>query len=142
MNYQPGPIPQANAGLAEYLRRELARVAACLADNAPRVAYLPGILSPPFTADNFKPQGLAGANVVRISASATQTLTGIALRKPGLELYLVNVGTGVVVLAPQNAASSASARFALAATWQLSAGAAAHLWWDPISARWRGLGRT
>ena len=83
-------------------------------------------------------------NVVRISSSVTQTLTGLVIGGPQAcrEIVLMNVGTGVVVLNSQDAASSASARFALPTTWQLSANASAVLWYDPISSRFRGVSRT
>lgn len=141
-NYEPAPVPLQAAGLNEYLARELRRFADTMRENAPRVAYITSPLSPGFTADNFKPEGLGGSNVVRISASATQTLTGIAIRTPYRQLVVVNVGTGVVVLKSEAAESSASNRLALAANWNLSANAAAVLWRDPQSARWRGISRT
>lgn len=142
MSYAPGPTPTNPEAVPAFLARELARISAATKDNAPSVKYAPGTISPAFTANNFKPNGLAAANVVRISTSATQTLTGIAQFDAWRELYVLNVGTGTLVLTSEDAASSASARFSLPATWNLSANASAHLWRDAISARWRGVSRT
>jgi len=138
LNYQPAAPPSDPARLAEYLNRELRRISQALAETAPVVHYAVGQLTPTtWSANNYKPPGLDGANVVRISASVTQTLTGIALTSPYRQLSLVNIGTGVIYLSSQDAASSASARFALAANLNLSANAVANLWYDPISSRWR-----
>ena len=144
MNYVPAQPPSDPQLLAEFLRRELQRLSTVLHDDAAVVQYRTisvnaGTLSAGISA-NWK---IAAGNVVRISSSLTVTLTGLAvLNPPYRELVLINVGTGVVVLNSQDAASSASYRFALAATWQLSAGAAAVLWFDPVSFRWRGISRT
>ena len=144
MNYVPAQPPSDPQQLAEFLRRELQRIGTALRDDAAVVQYRTisvnaGTLSAGISA-NWK---IAAGNVVRISSSLTVTLTGLAvLNPPYRELVLINVGTGVVVLNSQDAASSASYRFALAATWQLSAGAAAVLWYDAASSRWRGISKT
>jgi len=145
MNYQPAPVPFDARDLPGYLSRELARVAAALKDDAPTVFYLPlpadqGSLSAGISAD----WRVAAGNVLRISTSNTVTLTGLILPDPvpNRVLAVVNVGTGVAVLKSNDAASSASYRFALPATWQLSADAAGILWYDARSARFRGLART
>jgi hypothetical protein len=144
MNYVPAQPPTDPQLLAEFLRRELQRLSTVLYDAAAVVQYRTisvnaGTLSAGISA-NWK---IAAGNVVRISSSVTVTLTGLVVLNPSnREMVLVNVGTGVVVLNSQDAASSASSRFALVTTWQLSAGAAAVLWYDAASSRWRGISKT
>lgn len=143
MSYEAAPSPIDPANLPEYVSRELRRLGQVLRDNAPRVFYRTspgnqGSLSAAVSA-NFK---IAAGNVVRISSSATVTLTGLVNTAPNRELVLVNVGHGVVYLKSEGTESSASHRFALATHWDLSQNAAATLWYDAASARWRGLSRT
>lgn len=144
MNYTPAQPPTDPQLLAEFLRRELQRIGAAVRDNANAVCYRTmsanaGTLSAGVSA-NWK---IAAGNVIRISSSSTVTLTGLVVLDPvQRELVLANVGTGVVVLNSQDSASSASYRFALPETWQLSTNAAAVLWYDPVSSRWRGVSRT
>jgi hypothetical protein len=142
VNYEPGSTPSDDKGIREFLARELRRLANVLKDDAPVVWYRNGAVTASLSAGvsaNYKiPQG----NVIRISASNTMTLTGIAERTAFRERVLINVGTGVVVLKSQASESSASNRFALSTDWQLSANASATLWYDPFSARHRGIGRT
>lgn len=141
MKYRPANVPRETSQLAEYLQRELQRIA-----NADQEVVLyrtlaadAGTLSSGVSA-NWR---IAAGNVVRISTSNTLTLTGLALSpNANRELALINVGNGVLVLLSENAGSSASNRFALPTTWQLSANAAAVLWYDAASSRLRGLGRT
>lgn len=142
MSYRPAP-PAGKEDMPSYVHRELTRLSNAYADNAPKVLFRTqpanaGTLSAGLSA-NWK---VVAGNVVRLSASATLTLTGLALKEPHRELVLTNVGTAAVVLLSESSASSASYRFALPETWQLSANASAVLWYDPISSRWRGLSRT
>lgn len=142
MNYTPEPPPLTNP-ITEYLHRELQKIAAAHNDAQPTVLFLTspanaGTLSAGISANWKVPAG----NVIRISASATLTLTGLGMKQANRVVSLINVGTASVVLPSENAASSASYRFALPSTWQLSANCAALLWYDSFSARWRGLART
>lgn len=145
MSYVPAPPPFDIKQVPEYLQRELRRISEDLADDADSVFYrtLPiTALSLSVSAGisaNWKVDG----NVLLLSSSVTQTLTGIqrGALSPLRELVVFNVGTGVVVLKSQAAESSASNRFALVTDYQLSANAAATLWRDPIASRWRGLSR-
>ena len=143
MNYEPGSLPQDPKQLIEFLSRELRRLSGIVRDDTPVVQYRTspinqGSLTAAVSA-NYK---LASGNVVRISSSATVTLTGLANTAPNRELVLINVGTGVVVLKSEGTESSASYRFALSTDWQLSANASAVLWFDPYSFRWRGIAKT
>lgn len=147
-NYVPSPPPFEVKQLPEYIHRELRRASAALADNAASVFYRTIPDSPSLSAGvsaNWKITG----NVLRVSTSVTQTFTGLQRATGGnaqgdanREIVFLNVGTGVAVLKNQAAESSASNRFALTTDWQLSANAAATLWRDQVSARWRGINRT
>jgi len=141
-SYAPGPVPPLG-GLVRFLTEELKRLASLIRDDAPTVQYRTspanqGSLTAGVSA-NYK---IADGNVVRISTSATVTLTGIAYKVPNREIVLINVGTGVVVLKDQATESSASYRFALVNSLDLSQNAAAVLWFDSYSARWRVLSKT
>lgn len=147
MSYQPSPGPiggsQEARTLSEYVSRELRRVAGVVKEDAPTVFYRTmsadqGSLTAGVSA-NFK---ITAGNVIRISASATVTLTGLALAEPAREIVLINVGSAAVVLKNAAVESSASYRFALSNDWNLSANASAVLWYDAVSARWRGISRT
>ncbi len=143
MNYKPGPL--LGGDLLGYVAREFQKVSEALKDSAATVFYRTSpetdlSLSAGDSA-NYK-AGLSN-NVTRISTSNTVTLTGIADKTPFRERVLINVGTGVLVLKNEGSESSASFRFALPATnWNLSANAAAVLWFDPASSRHRGISRT
>lgn len=142
MSYAATPPPLRKEDLLGWLTREVRRLEAALRDNAPVVCYRTEPLTPAYSADNFAPVGAAGANVWRISASVSQTITGIKPLGAWRELVLLNVGTGTVILTSEDAASSASSRFALPATWNLSANAGCLLWYDAVSSRWRGVAKT
>lgn len=140
--YVPTPAPL-DKDLGSYIQRELTKIGQVLADNADSVFYrtLPanqGSLTANVSA-NWK---IADGNVIRVSTSNTVTFTGIALKTPNRELVFVNCGTGVAVLKPRDAASSASFQFAIPTTWQLSADAACVLWYDIYSSKLRGISRT
>lgn len=144
MRYTPSPVPNETQRVAEFLRRELQRISGAFVEDAPVVQYRTRFADASLSAGVSANWKVAAGNVIRLSASTTLTLTGLLLADPVAcrELVLMNVGTGVVVLLSENAASSASSRFALPATWQLSANAAAVLWYDPVSFRFRGVSRT
>lgn len=144
MNYQPGPIPYDDKQLREFLGRELRRISESLQDRAATVFYRtsPETESSLSAGDSANYKVGLSSNITRISTSSTLTITGIADKTPFRERVLINVGTGVLVLKTEGTESSASHRFALAASWQLSANAAASIWYDPVSSRHRGIGRT
>lgn len=140
MSYEPAPLPSKAEHIIEYLSRELRRLAGTLKDDAQVVQYrtIPadaGTLSAGISANWKAPF----ANVVRMSASVTVTLTGLAYKVPNREVVLLNVGTGVVHLKTEGTESSASYRFALVNSLDLSQNATVHLWYDGASARWRSI---
>jgi hypothetical protein len=139
MKYVPSQVPDNPQALLEFLRRELNRIS----DTQETVLYRVNPVNASLSAGVSANWKVNAGNVVRISSSVTATLTGITVSNPkDRELVLLNVGTGVVVLNPEDAGSSASSRFALPTTWQLSAGASGTIWYDAISSRWRGIAKT
>lgn len=144
MNYQPAPAPNDSKDVPRFLAQELQRISAALRDNAVTVFYRTSVETDESLSagDSANYKVGAGTNIVRISTSVTVTLTGIADTTPLRERFLINIGTGVLVLKNEAAESSASHRFALPTTWQLSANATACLWYDAVSSRHRGISRT
>jgi hypothetical protein len=143
VNFVPGTPPTDPTRLAEYLARELNRFASAMRDDAETVFYRTlyanqGSLTAGVSA-NYK---IASGNVIRISTSATVTLGGLVIDDYYREVVLLNVGTGVLVLKSEDTGSSASYRFALPTNYQVSANASVTVWRDPVSARFRAIGRT
>lgn len=143
MNYTPHPPAGDPKALMEYVYRELQAVAKQLKDDAPRVAYASlavdaGTLSAGVSANWKIPAG----NIVRLSLSATLTLTGIADKTPNRIRVLRNVGTAALVLVSGSANSSASYRFNFALDYNISQNHAITLWYDPKIARHVALSRT
>jgi len=143
MNYEPAPVPSDPKQLAEYLTRELRRFGALMRDEAQVVLYrtMP-VNQESLTAAVSADYKIASGNIVRISTSATVTLTGLAYSVQNREIVLINVGTGVVSLKSEASESSEIYRFALVDSLDLSQNAAVTLWYDAQSARWRCIGRT
>lgn len=142
MNYEPLGIPQDDKGVRAFLARELRRLASVVRDDAPSVWYRTGHVTASISAGISANWKVPAGNIVRISASNTMTLTGIAEKTPFRERVFVNVGTGVVVFKSEGTESSASNRLALPTDWNISANGAATFVYDPVSARHRGLSRT
>lgn len=142
--YRPAPVPFNDKDIPEYVQRELQKIGDALRDDADSIFY-----RTIFASDASLSAGIsanwkcANANVIRMSTSATITVTGIAFKQPMREFVFINVGTGVVKFKHEAAESSASHRFALpAALYDISANHAATFWRDPVSARHRPLCRT
>jgi len=141
----PGSVPLSKEPdhLREYLGRELRRVADSLKDDAKTVFYRTSLETVTASAGVSANWRIGKAmNVTRVSTSNTVTITGIADTTPFRERVIFNVGTGVLVLKSEGTESSASFRFALPSTWQLSQNASVVLLYDPVSSRHRGISRT
>jgi hypothetical protein len=143
MSYQPDPMPTSLGGLLEFLSRELWRLANFVRDDAPTVQYLTSPVNQgSLTAGVSANWRHALGNVLRVSTSATITLTGIAHTLPNRVVTYINVGTGVLHFKSEASESSASHRFALAASFDVSQNASCTLWYDGVSFRHRCIGRT
>lgn len=150
MSYRKGPAPEPTTQkILDYVRDELDRVGRAVADNADVVFYrtLPTMGVSLSVSAGISANWKVTGNLLLISASVTMTLTGIQRNtQPFLdafrEIVIYNVGSAAVVLKSAGSESSASNQFLLPAAWNLSANAAATLWRDPFSSKWRGLSRT
>lgn len=142
MNYEPAQTPNDDKGLKEFVGRELRRLSGILRDNSPSVWYRTDPVTASLSAGISANWKIPAGNVIRLSTSNTITLTGIAEKTANRERTFINIGTGVVVFKDAGTESSASNRFALPTSWQLSTGAACTMWYDKSSARHRGLSRT
>lgn len=91
--------------------------------------------------NDYNPTSLATASVLRLDASATWKITGLAGGEDGRVLVVVNISTamdGDVILTAEDSASTAANRFSLDADIILEAGGnAAILWYDSTASRWR-----
>lgn len=102
-----------------------------------------GINSPAqITADqnDYNPASLATANTLRLSTDALRTITGLAGGAVGRVMIVTNIGSFPLVLAHENAGSTAANRFTFD-TYDLvvAAGQAITLQYDSTSSRWRPL---
>ncbi len=147
-NYTPTPPPELKRpdDIREYLHRELRRVGDQLSDDADTVFFrtLPTQVS---LSAGISANWRISGNLLLISTSITQTLTGIQ-RSTQLfadhkrEIVIINVGTGVLSMKSAASESSASNQFLLPSNYQLSANAACTVWRDPFAAKWRAISRT
>ena len=92
--------------------------------------------------NNWNPTGVSSAVFIRITANSSgSTLTGITGGVSGRLLTLINVSANAVVLANNDAASSAGCRFIMANGTDFSLGAhcVVQLWHDPVDGSWRQI---
>jgi hypothetical protein len=87
--------------------------------------------------NNYSPAGMDSATVVRLTSNASRTITGLAGGTDGRVLTVMNIGSNPIVLANQNASSSAANRFAISADITLGADQSASLIYDTPSQRWK-----
>lgn len=146
MNYTPAILPKDADGLVRFLASELPRIADAINEKSKRLWYASAILTPTqltLSTNDWAPAGLAGALVVRISASGAINLTGIKNPETGTPrlLFLTNIGTQTITLKHGSASSVAANRFALpaAADRLLTQNAGALLQYDITDSVWRLL---
>lgn len=92
--------------------------------------------------DDYAPDGLATARVLRLSTDASRELSGIAAQPAGTVISIYNVGTNDLVLKNDDAASVEANRILLPGATDLTLGPddAIQLIYDDISERWRRFG--
>jgi len=145
--YTPAPVPFDVKELPQFLQSEFRRISQDLADQADSVFYrtLPATSGSLSVSAGVSANWKVDGNILLVSTSVTQTFTGLqrGVLSPMREIVFINVGTGVAALKSEAAESSASNRFAFAASnYQLSQNAAVILWRDPFAYRWRGIAKT
>ena len=104
---------------------------------------LTGAISPTISAHthNWAPTDFATCEVIRLTATGSYDLTGIAGGSKGRTIALFVI-SGTVTLRHASASSLGANRFLIGADAVLAAGYGATLMYDSISAVWRLLGRT
>lgn len=104
---------------------------------------LQGAITPvQITADqnDYAPTGFAMAVTLRLATDTTRTLTGLAGGTAGRQLVIYNVGSFNLVLANENAGSSAANRFTTGTSVTLTAGTGIVIQYDGTASRWRAQG--
>lgn len=102
-----------------------------------------GTIAPdPLTASvsNYNPAGLSTAFLVRLSADAPWSITGLVGGVAMRPLILLNTGAPAITLATENGGSTAANRFAFAGDVVLEQHQAAFLVYDGTASRWRSAG--
>lgn len=89
------------------------------------------------SANNYDPEGLSNASVLRLRASTAVNLTGLAGGSDGKILYVYNIGSSAITFKDESGSSTAANRFALAADVVLSGDESIMLQYDASSSRWR-----
>lgn len=87
--------------------------------------------------NNYAPTGLAGASVIRLTASTPINITGLTGGSDGRLMVLTNVGANAITLVDQSGSSTAANRFLFGANLALAANQSATLIYDSTSSRWR-----
>ena len=103
---------------------------------------LSGVLTPPqitSNQNNYSPTGLPTSTVLRLSTSASLSLTGLQAGGSGRTLYLHNIGASDLVLVNDSASSTAGNRFAVGSDLTITPNRVAVLQYDLLSARWRAV---
>lgn len=101
---------------------------------------LTNILSPASlgsSQNDYNPAGLAGAQVLRLTAGTAVNLTGLQGGASGRVMVLENIGSNAITLVDESGSSSAANRFALASNVALAADQIAVVKYDSTSSRWR-----
>ena len=93
--------------------------------------------------NNYNPTGLSTASVIRISASTNISLTGIQAPSPATNktIFLINVGSGNVLLVRNNPASLAANQFKNNNDIMLNSNETVILWYDIVTQAWRAMGQ-
>ncbi len=93
--------------------------------------------------DNYAPAGFATANILRLSAAGTASLTGLAGGADGRVILLLNIGSFTINLLDENASSTAANRFRTTGSGQsLNENACMMIIYDGTSSRWRTFDTT
>jgi hypothetical protein len=94
------------------------------------------------TVNDYAPNGIDQANVLRLSSNATRTLTGIAGGVDGRVLLLMNVGNFDIDLENEGGTSTSSNRFKLTGNLSIAPNSSVLVMYDGASSRWRQVAGT
>jgi hypothetical protein len=106
--------------------------------------YNSSILSPAAfaaTQNNYNPAGLADANVLRLTSTGAQSITGIVAPSTTKTITIFNIGASNITLTDASASSVAANRFQMNGNIILGANEGVILWYDVTTTRWRAAGK-
>jgi hypothetical protein len=89
--------------------------------------------------NDYNPTGLSAASILRLNSTGAVNITGLAGGADGRVMVAANVGANNITLVDESASSAAANRFALLENLALAADAAAILFYDSTSSRWRSI---
>jgi len=93
--------------------------------------------------NDYNPTGLSTASTIRLTATGTFNITGLAGGADGRIIILHNVDTAdALILIDESASSTAANRFALTANLTLTPDTVVMLQYDSTLSRWRSIGGT
>ena len=87
--------------------------------------------------NNYNPAGLSTATVLRLTATASTTITGLAGGTSGRIILVLNVGSFQIKLLKESGSSTAANRFTGVSDITMLPGGCAILAYDATSSRWR-----
>jgi hypothetical protein len=90
--------------------------------------------------NNYNPTGWSTASVLRLSSDATRNITGLAGGADGRFAFIHNVGSFQIVLKDDDAASTATNRFALPRETAVAPDQCVFLQYDSTASRWKLIG--
>lgn len=91
--------------------------------------------------NNYNPTGLADANVLRLTSTGAQNITGIVAPSTTKTITIFNIGASNITLIDASASSAADNRFQMNGNTILNPNEGIILWYDITTARWRAAGR-
>jgi hypothetical protein len=101
-----------------------------------------GVLSPPSIGSNqndYNPTGLSDAVVLRLTASSSYSITGLAGGVSGRLIVIHNIGSNTITLSNQSTSSAAANRFLLGSDRAIAADESYAIIYDSTTSRWRPL---
>lgn len=87
--------------------------------------------------NDYNPAGASNANVLRLTSTGNQNVTGIVAPVGAKTLRIINIGASSITLVNSSVSSIAANRFLSNGNTVLQAGEACDIWYDTISLRWR-----
>lgn len=104
--------------------------------------YFTSIITPPafaVTQNNYNPTGLQTADVLRLTSTGNNSITGIVAPSPvaSVTKRLINIGSGNITMINGSASSSAGNRFSSGANRAIGGGEALDIWYDITETRWK-----
>ena len=110
-------------------------------DNTGAVIYSNPITPPSIVAqeDDYTPTGISDSNILRLSSTGNNTITGLAAPSPakGQVILLVNIGSGNITLSNNDGDSLAVNRFLMSGNKNVQSEESVQLTYDVTSQRWR-----